>query len=117
MEWWITTHDVSYLEYGMAALTSSTHKSTIKRGKQQNEALPQKPLVINLGKTLRSEVNVVPQDETSNVADGMIVEKAQGLDDSTDETDQEHHWKRSSRKKQKVFNPSDPIFLDDIPSF
>ena len=92
MEWWTTTHDISYLKYGMTSLTSSTHKSTIKRGKQQNETLPQKPLVINLGKTrLHSEVNVVPQDETSKIADEKIVEKAQALDDSTNETDQEHH--------------------------
>ena len=102
----------------MTTLTSSTHKSTIKRGKQQMEALPQKPLVINLGKTrLRSKVNVVPQDEASNATDGKIVEKVQALDDSTDETDQEYYWKRFSRKKQKVFTPSDPISLDDIPSF
>ena len=62
-------------------------------------------------------MNVIPQDETSKVADGKIVEKAQALDDFTDETNQEHHWKRSSRKKQKVFTPSGLISLEDIPSF
>ena len=75
-------------------------------------------MVLNLGKAkLRSEINVVHQDETSQVRDRQIVEEAQTLDDSTDDIDQDHHWKRSSRKKQKVFIPSDPIPLDDIPSF
>ena len=75
-------------------------------------------MVFNLSKAkLRSEINVVHQDETSQIADRQVVEEAQALDDFTDETDQDHHWKRSSRKKQKVFTLSDPISLDDIPSF
>ena len=118
MEWWTTTHDVDYLEYGITTLLSSTHKSTIQRAKQQKKASNRKPLVINLGKAkVRSEVNVVPQDESSRAPDGNVIEEVQGLNDSTDETDQDHHWKCSSRKKQKVFTPSDPIALDDIPSF
>ena len=77
-----------------------------------------KPLVLNLGKAkLSSEINIVSQDETSWVVDRHVVEEAQALDDFTDETNQDHYWKRSSRKKQKVFTPSDPIPLDDIPSF
>ena len=75
-------------------------------------------MVINLGKAkLHSEANLVPQNETSKVADGQVIEKAQALDDSTDEFDQDHHWKHSSRKKQKVFSLSGLISLDDIPSF
>ena len=75
-------------------------------------------MVINLGKAkLRFEVNVVPQDETSKVVDGKVVEKAQAFDDNTDKIDQEHHWKRYSRKKQKIFTPTVPISLNDISSF
>ena len=118
IEWWTNTHDVNYLEYGIDILISSTRKSTLKRGKHKKEVPTRKPLVLNLSKAkLRSEINVVPQDETSRVVDRQVVEEAQALDDSTDETNQDHHWKRSSRKKQKVFTPSDPISLDDILSF
>ena len=88
MEWWTKTHDVNYLEYGIDILISSTRKSTLKRGKHQKEAPTRKPLVLNLGKAkLRFEINVVHQDETSQAVDGQVVEKAQALDDSTDETD------------------------------
>ena len=38
MEWWTKTYDVNYLEYGIDILISSTHKSTLKRGKHQKEA-------------------------------------------------------------------------------
>ena len=87
-------------------------------GNIKKKAPTRKPLVLNLGKAkLRSEINVVHQDKTLQVADRQVVEEAQALDDFTDETDQDHHWKRSSRKKQKVFTPSDPISLDDISSF
>ena len=115
MEWWTTTDDVDYLEYGITTLISSTHKSTIKRGKQQKEAPTRKPLVINLGKAkIRSEVNVVPQDEYFRIPNGNVIEEDQDLDDSTNETDQDRHWKRSSRKKQKVFAPSGTLSLDDL---
>ena len=118
MEWWTKTHDVNYLEYGIDILILSTRKSTLKRGKHKKETPTRKPLVLNLGKAkLRSKINVVQQDETSQAANRQVVEEAQTFNDSTDETDQDHHWKRSSRKKQKVFTPSDPISLDDIPSF
>ena len=118
MEWWIKTYDVKYLEYGIDILISSIRKSTLKQEKHQKEASTRKPLVINLGKVkLRFEVNVVRQEETSQAIDGQVVEEAQALDDSTDETNQDHHWKRSSRKKKKVFTPSGLISLDDIPSF
>ena len=97
MEWWTKTHDVNYLEYGIDILISSTRKSTLKRGKHKKEALTRKPLVLNLGKAkLRSEINVVHQDETSQAANKQVVEEAQALVDFTDETDQDHHWKRSS---------------------
>ena len=115
MEWWTTTHDVDYLEYGITDLISSTHKSTIKRGRQQKKAPTRKPLVINLDKAkVRSEVNVVPQDESSKAPNENVIEEVQGLDDSTNETDQDRHWKRSSRKKQKVFAPSGTLSLDDL---
>ena len=118
MEWWTKTHDVNYLEYDIDILISSIRKSNLKRRKHQKEVPIRKPLVFNLGKAkLRCEINVVHQDKTSQVADRQVVEEAQALDDFTDETDQYHHWKRSSRKKQKVFTPSDPISLDDILSF
>ena len=61
MEWWTMTQDVDYLEYGITPHISSTHKSTIKKGRQQKKAPIRKPLVINLGKAkIRSKVNVVP---------------------------------------------------------
>ena len=79
-------------EYGIDILISSTRKSTFKREKHQKEAPTRKPLVLNLGKTkLHSEINVVHQDETSQVADRQVVEEAQALDDFIDETDQDHH--------------------------
>ena len=72
-------------------------------------------MVINLGKAkVRSEVNVVSQDESSKAPNGNVIEEVQGLDDSTNETDQHRHWKRSSRKKQKVFAPSGTLSLDDL---
>ena len=88
MEWWTTTHDVDYLEYGITAFISSIHKLIIKRERQQEKAPTRKPLVINLGKAkVRSEVNVVPQDESSRAPNGNVIEEVQGLDDSTNEID------------------------------
>ena len=56
---WITTHDVSYLEYEIMTI-SSTYKSTIKQGRQQKKAPTGKPLAINLDNAkVRSEMNVV----------------------------------------------------------
>ena len=118
MEWWTKTYDVNYLKYGIDILISSTRKSTLKQEKHQKEASTRKPLVINLGKVkLRFEVNVVRQEETSQAIDGQVVEEAQALDDSTNETNQDHHWKCSFQKKQNVFNPSGLISLEDILSF
>ena len=115
MEWWTTTHDVDYLEYGITALISSTHKSTIKKGRQQKKVPTRKPLVINLGKAkVRSKVNVIFQDESFRTPNGNVIEEVQGLDDSTNETDQDRHWKRSSRKKQKVFASNGTLSLDDL---
>ena len=82
MEQWTRTHDVNYLEYDIVILISSTRKSTLKRGKHQKKVPIRKPLVLNLGKAkLRSEINVVPHDETSRVSDRQVVEEAQALDD------------------------------------
>ena len=92
MEWWTTTHDVNYLEYGITTFISSIHKSTIKREKQQEEALARKPLVINLGKAkARFEVNVVPSNQSSKAPNGNVIEEVQDLDDFTNETDQDRH--------------------------
>ena len=46
--------------------------------------------------------SVLHQDETSKALDGNVIEEVQNLDDSINEIDQDQHWKRSSRKKQKV---------------
>ena len=92
MEWWPKIHDVNYLEYGIDILISSTCKSTLKSERHQKEDSTRKPLVINLGKTkLHSEANLVHQNETSKVADGQVIEKAQALDDSINKSDQDHH--------------------------
>ena len=97
MEWWTKTHDVNYLEYGIDILIQSTSKSTLKRGRHQKEAPTRKPMILNLGKTkLRSEINIVHEDETSQVADRQVIEEAQALDDSINKSDQDHHQKHSS---------------------
>ena len=76
MEWWTTTHDVNYLKYRITTLISSTHKSTIKRGRQQKEDSTRNPLVINLGKAkFRSKVNMVPQDESSRAPIENVIEE------------------------------------------
>ena len=76
MEWWTMTHDVNYLEYGITTLILSTHKSTIKRERQQKKVPTRKPLVINLGKAkVHSKVNVVPQDESSRAPNENVIEE------------------------------------------
>ena len=57
---------------------------------------------------------MVPQDESSKAPNENVIKEVQGLDDSTNETDQDRHWKRSSRKKQKVFAPSGTLSFGDL---
>ena len=51
---------------------------------------------------------------TSRTPNKNVIEEVQDLDNSTNEIDQDHHWKRFSRKKQKVFTPSGTLSLDDL---
>ena len=74
------THDVNYLEYGIMTLISSTHNSTIKRGRHQKEVPTRKPLVINLGKAkVHFEVNMVPQNESSRALNGNVIQECRHL--------------------------------------
>ena len=57
---------------------------------------------------------MVPQNESFRAPNGNIIEKVQDLDDSTNETDQDRHWKCSSRKKQKVFAHNGTLSLGDL---